>query len=50
MFSKEVEIFQATNELSGFFCNHTFHAGPGDRGATGRQLGGKSILTFYAGF
>ena len=35
MFSQEVEIFQAANELSWFFRNNSLHVGPCDRRVTG---------------
>ena len=36
MFSQEVEIFQATNELSWLFRNNSLHVGPCDRRVTGK--------------
>ena len=35
VFSKEVEVFQTTNELGRLFCNNSLHVGPCDRGPSG---------------
>ena len=38
MFSQEVEIFQAADELSRFFRHNSLHVGPCDRGAAGKVM------------
>ena len=38
MFSQEVEIFQAADELSRFFRHNSLHVGPCDRGAAGTVM------------